>query len=91
MSDDLEKSLRALKGDEIKAQIYESRSELEALIKAVGGPRTALSIRKAMKSYSQKRIPFLFSSLDPQLVVDVMSNDLDSLLAEALAPKKTLK
>jgi hypothetical protein len=88
MSDDLDKSLRGLKGDEIRPNHYESRDELKALIEAIGGPRTAASIRKAMKTYSKERIPFLFSSLDPQLVVDVMSHEIDSLIQEILEQKK---
>lgn len=91
MADDLDKSLRGLKGEEIKANLYTGRDELLALIQAIGGPRTAASIRKAMKTYSKERIPFLFSSLDPQLVVDVMTNDVDALIAEILAQKKAGK
>ncbi|RYZ49564.1 MAG: hypothetical protein EOP07_24280 [Proteobacteria bacterium] len=91
MSDDVDKSLRGLKGDAVKAQIYSSPDELRALIQAIGGPRTAASIRKAMKTYSRDRIPFLFSSLDPQLVVNVMDNDVDPLIAEILAQKKAGK
>lgn len=91
MADEIEKSLRGLNGNEMKARIYSSDEELLDLIQKIGGPRTAASIRKAMKTSPRDRIPFLFSSLDPQLVIDVMANDIDEILREILANKKAGK
>lgn len=82
MSDELEKSLRNIQSELPKARLCETRDEKVELIRKLGGPRTAENIRKAMQSYPHARIPFLFSSLDAQLVVDVMANDLDELIAE---------
>lgn len=91
MSDDIEKSLRALRSEARVARKLLGEAEKEALIAAIGGPRTAESVRKAMKSYPKERIPFLFSSLDPQLVADLMENDVDELIREILARKKAEK
>ncbi len=87
MADDIEKSLRRLtrEGAALEARSNLSRSEKEALIAAVGGPRTARSVRQAMLTFAKERIPFLFSSLDPQSVADLMANDVDALIEEAIA------
>jgi hypothetical protein len=84
MSDDLEKRLRSLKADVPEGRSNLNETEKDALVKAIGGPRTARSIRKAMKDYPRERIPFLFSSLDTQLVVDVLANDMDAAIERAL-------
>lgn len=91
MTDDIEKSLRDLKGESLTARILTSDEEKEALIQAIGGPRTAASIRQALKTYSKDRIPFLFSSLEAQIVVDVLENDLDELIAKLIARKDAIK
>lgn len=88
MSDDLEARLRSLKQDPLIPRKNLSDKEKADLIQAIGGPKTARSIRKAMKDLSHDRIPFLFSSLDPQLVIDVMNNDLDQAIEEALRKAK---
>lgn len=88
LTDDIEKNLRALKESMPKARLHASIEERIALIHAIGGPRTAESIRKAMKTSPPERLPFLFSSLDSQLVLDVMANDLDELI-QKLKTKKT--
>ena len=87
MSDDIEKSLRALAGDKTIARKDLTEAEKDELVKAVGGPLTASSIQKALKDFPRKRIPFLFNSLDPQLVVDVLENDLAQAI-ERLRKKK---
>jgi hypothetical protein len=90
MDDEISKSLQALKSTPIKARLCQNDAEKEELIVKIGGPRTARSIRQALKSFSRDRIPFLFSSLDPQLVVDVLENDLDSILNTTLSqPSKS--
>lgn len=87
MKDDLEERLRALKSQLPNARKNLSDEEKDALIQAVGGPRTALSIRKAMKDLPHERIPFLFSSLDTQAVVDIMANEVDDAITRALRSK----
>ena len=82
MSDEIEKSLRGLQKVDLKARVHGSREELVHLIQTLGGPRTAESVRQAMKSFPHERIPFIFSSLDTQLVLDIMANDVDALIAE---------
>ena len=62
----------------------------ETLIRTVG-PLTCRNILKAKKDYKLSRIPFLFSSIHPQLVVDVLHNDVEKLLEKILRDKKTSK
>lgn len=88
--DPVEQSLRNLKSDEIKANKYSTNEELEKLIIAVG-PLTCRNILKAKKDYKLSRIPFLFSSVDPQLVVDVLFNDIEKLLEKIIQDKKAAK
>ena len=65
--------------EQIKADLPQPRAltdeEKLVLIKAIGGPRTVNSILKAKKDFAIARIPFLFNSLDTQLVIDVLAND----------------
>lgn len=63
------------------------REKME-LIRACGGPRTARSIRKSMKTSPLSRIPHLFSSIDTQVVVDLLHNDVDSLIDSMIPAKK---
>ena len=85
MADDLEERLRRLRAELPTARLGLSETEKDALVQAVGGPRTAANIRKAMSNFPHERIPWLFSSLDSQLVVDVMANDMEAAIARAKA------
>jgi hypothetical protein len=85
MTDDLESKLRAIKAQLPAARTQLSEDAKDELIRAVGGPRTAESIRKAMSKLPHERIPWLFSSLDSQLVVDIMGNDMEAAIARAKA------
>ncbi len=91
MSDDIEKSLKALQKQVVIGRSGLSEAEKDDLIRLIGGPRTAENIRKALRNYSKERIPFLFSSLDTQLVADVMENEMAEAIARALSLKKSAK
>jgi hypothetical protein len=80
MSDKLTESLLNLTGGLPAPRLNLSKDEKKALIEKIGGPRTAQSIIKAKKDYPVSRIPFLFSSLDTQCVVDILSNDMSDVL-----------
>ena len=88
MSKDLEQRLRDLKANLPAARLQLSETAKDQLVTAVGGPRTAESIRKAMKNFPHERIPWLFNSLDSQLVIDIMANDMDAAIARAKASQK---
>src|SRR5690348_17063939 len=81
MTDDMEQKLRELRSNLPTARQNLSESDKHQLIQSIGGSRTVESIRKAMRNFPHDRIPWLFSSLDSQLVVDVMANDMESALA----------
>jgi hypothetical protein len=85
MTDDLEARLRSLKALLPTARLQLSEDEKDQLIRAIGGPRTTESIRKAMSKFPHERIPWLFSSLDSQLVIDVMANDMEAAIVRAKA------
>ncbi len=61
-----------------------SPEEKRQLLKKVGGTRTARDIIKAKKDFPLARIPFLFSALDTQAVVDILCNEMEEVIAEAL-------
>ncbi len=83
MSDDLDERLRGLKGGLPAPRTGLNEAEKDQLIVAIGGPRTAESIRKAMRNFPHERIPWLFSSLDSQLVIDILANDMEAAIARA--------
>lgn len=87
MTDELEERLRGLKAEVPTARENLSEAEKDQLVAAVGGPRTAGSIRKAMQNFPHERIPWLFSSLDSQLVVDIMANDMEGAISRAKASR----
>ena len=84
MPDDIIKSLENLAGGLPTARLNLSKEEKLELIKKLGGPRSVTSILKSKKDYPLRRIPFIFSSLDTQAVVDVLAND----MSDVLPPKK---
>ncbi|MDQ3230525.1 MAG: hypothetical protein M3Q07_01800 [Pseudobdellovibrionaceae bacterium] len=85
MTDDVDASLRALKAQLPTARFNLSEPDKDELIRAIGGPRTVENIRKAMSKLPHERIPWLFSSLDSQLVIDVMANDMEAAITRAKA------
>jgi hypothetical protein len=79
MSDDVTDSIRALKADIPVARENLTAAEMQMIIDAVG-PKTVANIIKAKKDFKIARIPFLFSSIDTQAVVDILANDFSSVL-----------
>jgi hypothetical protein len=80
MSDEISKSLSQLKGELLIGRKNLSEKELREVILRVGGPKTARAIIKAKKDFPLQRIPFLFSAVDTQAVVDILCNDLTAVL-----------
>ncbi|MBC7658098.1 MAG: hypothetical protein H7249_00165 [Chitinophagaceae bacterium] len=87
MTDDLEKNLRALTGEIVKGRPGLSETEKDELIRSLGGPLTVGTLCKAKTTLPLERIPFLYSSLDPQNVADVLVNDMKEALKRALSLK----
>ena len=79
LKDQLEDLILQIKADLPEARILSKQEKFE-LIKEIGGPRTVISILKAKKEFPLARIPFLFSSLDTNLVVNVLANEWDDIL-----------
>ena len=80
MSDELTKSLLNLSGGLPAPRLNLSKEDKLTLIQKLGGPRTVMSILKTTKDVPASRIPFLFSTLDTQAVVDVLANDMSDVL-----------
>ncbi len=78
----LDLQLSEIQGDLPKARENLTLDERRDLLIRAGGPRTVKSILKAKATLPLKRIPWLFSSLDSQLVVDILFNDMQTLLSE---------
>jgi|GEM_PF-4168517 hypothetical protein len=91
MVDPIEQQLRALRSQLPEPRLNLTEDQKDELVAALGGPRTATSILKAEKDYPRERIPFLFNSIDPQLVLDILHNDMQAAIARALARGKTPK
>ncbi len=81
--------LRQLKADLPQGRPQLSDEEKRELIRKLGGPRTARDIVKAKKDFPLARIPFLFSSCDTQAVMDVLCNDMEAAIGEALREKSS--
>lgn len=74
----IEEQLIKLKSDLPSARLLSDQDKKD-LIKRIG-PRTVASVVKARKELPRERIPFLFSSLDTQDVIDILENEWDSVL-----------
>lgn len=86
MTDQVTKALEQLIGDIPSPRTNLSEEEKDRLVAKLG-PRTTKNIVNAKKDYPLRRIPFLFSSLDTQDVIDVLANECDGAIKRAL--KKT--
>jgi hypothetical protein len=87
--DELSKALRQLTSPPMQARQL-SEAEKDELIEKIG-PKTARSILKTKGQVPAGRIPFLFSSIDPQAVLDVLANDVEAALTRALTKKAPSK
>lgn len=85
-TDDLTKVLESLSGERLQPHRNLSESEKDAIIAKIG-PRTVRDIVKAKADFSEARIPFLFSTIDSQSVVDILANDMVGAIARALGGK----
>ncbi len=90
MSDKIAQSLRALAGA-LPAPRELNEAEKDALIQTIGGPLTARDVIRAQKDFALARIPFLFSSIDTQAVVDLLHNDMEAALGRAMEAKARRK
>ena len=91
--DKIAEQLSHLKSDLPEPKPNLSLQEKIELIKAAGGPRTVESILKAKKDFPLERIPWLFNSIDSQIIIDILNNDMQEALNHsfALSRKKTDK
>ena len=80
--DEITKSLRDLKSNLPEPRTL-SDSEKEALIIKLG-VNTTKSLIKAKKTLPIARIPFLFSSIDAQWIVDILGNDMEIALQNVI-------
>ncbi len=87
MSDDLTKALESLRSGLPEPRILATEAEKDALVARVGA-RTARDIVKAKKDFPARRIPFLFSAVDSQAVVDLLANDVGAAIERALTPSR---
>lgn len=87
MTDEISKALQKLEGQLPKPRTNLSEAGKDQLVAQVG-PRTARDIVRAKRDLPLARIPFLFSSLDTQLVVDLLANDMTEALRRALPEKR---
>ncbi len=82
--DPITKQIRDLRSELPAPRRGLSEAEKDTLIAAVGGPRTCQSILNARKHAPEGRIPFIFNSLDSQMVVDILANDMRGAIERAL-------
>lgn len=86
MTDQVTKALEQLPGEPPPPRKDLSETEKDRIVARLG-PRTVRNLVKAKKDFPLRRIPFLFSSLDTQDVVDVLANNFDHAIERAV--KKT--
>ena len=86
MTDSVTRALENLSGELPTPRLNLSDAEKDELVARVG-PRTARDIVKAKKDYPLKRIPFLFSTVDTQAVVDLLANDVGTAIQRALGER----
>lgn len=86
VTDDLTRALEQLSGELPEPRTTLTEAEKDQLVARIG-PRTVRSIVKAKAECPLQRIPFLFSTLNTQDVVDVLANDLKAALERALTQK----
>lgn len=79
-------ALTNLKAEMPVARLHLSEEEKDLLIQKIG-PRTAKNILAMRGKTQESRIPFLFSSIDTQAVVDLLANDCGDAIARKLALK----
>jgi len=82
--DEAEAAITSLRGGLPAPRQNLTEAEKDDLVQKIGGPRTASDIVAAKKAFTVSRIPFLFSSLDTQAVVDILHNDMKAAIARAL-------
>ena len=80
MNDDIIKQLKAIKSDLPKPTALFNESEKDLFI-VKHGYSLVRDITKAKKELPLKRIPHIFSSIDSQIVVDILANDWKQALA----------
>ena len=83
MTDELTRAIENISGDLPKPRLNLSEEEKNEIVEKLG-PRTVRDIVKAMKEFSKARIPFLFSSIDTQAIVDILANDFAAAIQRAL-------
>jgi uncharacterized protein (DUF2336 family) len=79
--DEISQALQDLEGDLPKPRMGLSDDDLVKIVRQLG-VRTVRNIVAAKKDYPISRIPFIFSSLDTQLVVDILAHDMSLAIAQ---------
>ncbi|MFW7380566.1 MAG: hypothetical protein ACOH5I_17270 [Oligoflexus sp.] len=87
----IDQMLYQLSGSVPQARTQLSEADKDQLIATVGGVLTAQNIIKAKNDYTKERIPFLFSTLDTQAVVDILANDMEAAVDRAMARRAVQK
>jgi len=87
MDDELTAMLREIKPDLPKPRLELSEAEKDRLVQACGGPLTAKNLINAVEALPRQRIAFVFNSIDSQVVVDILANDMKEAIARALSEK----
>lgn len=89
--DQIDHMLRQLSGGLPQPSKELSEEQKDELIRKVGGVLTTENIIKAQKDYPRERIPFLFSGLDTQAVVDILNHDMKAAIARAHSQRNSKK
>jgi len=84
VTDDVTRALSQLAGERPTPRLDLPEREKDKLVAQIG-PRTVRNIVRAKADYPLRRIPFLFSTVDTQAVVDILANDMEAALERALA------
>ena len=83
MKDTVTRSLQDLKGTIPNASDSLTEAQKDAIVIKIGGPKTVKQLISAKKELPIARIPFLFSTLDTQCVVEVLAHDFTQAILRA--------
>ncbi len=79
----IEDPIRNLKSDLPIPRPDLTEEQKDKLLQDIGGPATANNIINALKTLPHARIYWLFNSIDPQLIADVLHHDLTAAIVRA--------
>ncbi len=81
--DSIEDQIHNVKASLPTPRLNLSEDEKDELVRKIGGPSTVRNVLNAAMNLPKARLFWLFNSLDPQLLVDILQNDMSDAIKRA--------